>query len=816
MADNKYSGLPMSYGEFVDFVNSLAKWMQGVNEDIWYHEGKIEGLMAKDGAQETKIANLELSLSELKDIVGQLTTISPTTEDFSNVADSVVRRVRSSLTNIKKAVLEKSNDLSNDNSELKTNLTSLLSYVEKHETEFSDIQASIADLKGDVGRVEEKQDESIQLATDTLGLVRGLSDQHTEVTSMLQQVLEILQKSSQNLNNGLTGENNNSNTVTINNYTGAQEVRDTLPGGGDSSRPMPSVVYREGDMSAILNFVMQYGGAQLRGEVETLRNRIQTLETTYNLNIGQIIEQHINDNEEVKAVKTKLDELSGSYESLRKDFDDMSSKIKALEEKYGEDIAKILERDDSQDEEIKAIKLKIEEFGVGIGEIKKTLEEHAQDIANGKKTDEDQNKEIEDLKKRVEELEKDKKTPTPTPIPPVPAPVPEPEEPEKWKKGKFLSRAVKQSTILAEPKRPWYKRLATFAIKHPVLTTLLGAGLGLGVVGAVCGVTAAAGLAAMANTMNFFLPSLAIGTGVGAVAGGTLSGVSHLFPAGRRERLYNKFAKQYQKAMKIERTADIYAALEQKHKEQRQVAREKNKQKGILKSLGVYKAAKAYHKMMGKASRKMKRYYAKKFAPKVEKALTTKAALNIKETQKGKTKAIAGYLQKKRKLEQKFADGKIDEEEFEEDLQDLDDDVADLTGGESGLSDVTNQMTYDKEAVTLIEKVKAKQRTKGMDMMLKDIKKRNTKEEPVVVERVFRDPAQVRKEIAKFEAEGRLAEAEDLKIQLAQLEKERKDYEDWARANGEEIEDPIDLNTDDKKEDKKKEAKTAEPIEPTL
>ena len=298
--------------------------------------------------------------------------------------------------------------------------------------------------------------------------------------------------------------------------------------------------------------------------------------------------------------------------------------------------------------------------------------------------------------------------PQPTPVPPEPTPQPQPKKKPKknYVKVNFLNKSLKQTNILAEPKRPWYKRLAKFAINHPVLTGLIGAGLGLGLAGAACGITAAAGLTSMLSYANFFFPTLAISTAAGAVAGGAVSGISRLLPFGRRERLYKKFAKRYGKAMTFDRTKEAFAMMEEKHQEARKNAREKNRSGNkILKSLGVYKAAKAYHKMMAKASKKAKRYFGRKYVNKVEKALETKNKLNLAEVKKGKTMAVAGYLQKKRKLEAKFAAGKIDAEEFREEMQDLDEDVADLKGGEPGLTGVGNQMTYDKEALTLVERV---------------------------------------------------------------------------------------------------------------
>ena len=143
--------------------------------------------------------------------------------------------------------------------------------------------------------------------------------------------------------------------------------------------------------------------------------------------------------------------------------------------------------------------------------------------------------------------------PTPNPDPdPTPEPGPDDEDTSenednpnspRYRRAKFLTEAMQQTAILAEPRRPWYKKLAKFAINHPVLTILAGAGIGLGLAGAACGVTAAAGFGAMLSTMNFFLPTLVISSGIGAVAGGATSLVSRLMPGSRREKLYTKFRK---------------------------------------------------------------------------------------------------------------------------------------------------------------------------------------------------------------------------------------------------------------------------------
>lgn len=399
--------------------------------------------------------------------------------------------------------------------------------------------------------------------------------------------------------------------------------------------------------------------------------------------------------------------------------------------------------------------------------------------------------------------------PTSAPVAPVPTPVttsdpePKPEptpittsEPtnaRKYKKAKFLSKSIQETAILAEPKRPWYKRLAKFTINHPILTALAGAGIGLGVVGAAVGITAAAGITGMLSMANFFFPSLVIGSGLGAIGGGALSLVSRVLPGSKKERLYTKFSKQYKKCMNIDKAKDLFSTIEENAKNAKQKAREKHRNsKGLLKTLKVYRIAKNYHRFVEKLGRKGKRYMASKFVPAVDKAVSTKAKLNIEEIKSGKTMAVAGYIQKKKKLEAKYIAGKIGKEDFEADMQDLEEDVVDLKGGEKGLSKTTGQLAYDKEAMTLIDKVKEDQRSKSMDVMVSNIKKRNSKTKIDVAERIYQDPDQVAEEIAELRKQGRDDEADSLQVELDDLIAKRKEYEDWAEVNGVEAEGPVD------------------------
>ncbi len=93
-----------------------------------------------------------------------------------------------------------------------------------------------------------------------------------------------------------------------------------------------------------------------------------------------------------------------------------------------------------------------------------------------------------------------------------PVPPAQPSKP-KLKKLRFVQKSLQQTKMLAEAKQPWYKRLATFAIKHPVLSVVAGAGLGLGLFGATCGIAALAGGTGFLTAANMLLPSLPAPTG---------------------------------------------------------------------------------------------------------------------------------------------------------------------------------------------------------------------------------------------------------------------------------------------------------------
>lgn len=404
--------------------------------------------------------------------------------------------------------------------------------------------------------------------------------------------------------------------------------------------------------------------------------------------------------------------------------------------------------------------------------------------------------------------------PGPVPVPPgpVPEPVPEPEpEPgkksKKYKKGKFLETAVRQTTILAEPKLPWYKRLARFTVHHPILTTLIGAGIGLATAGIGLGVFSATGLAGgiLASAQSVAV-GLAGGAGIGLVAGGAVSVVSSVIPAGRTARLCKKFMKQYKQCAKIDKKKDWYAEQTLKHDEKANEYRQKRRSGNrLLKSLGVYKLAVKYHRNAKKKSKAQRRLKIRQYVDTVDKALDTKTKINTKEIRKGKSYALAGFVEKKRKLASKLERGEIDEEEYAEILEDLSEEFADMKGGSEGLEDVAaspyddgaRQLYGDYEGEEMVGRVGENSRTEKMIAVMDDIAKRKTLTTKHIAEKVVEDFESRRKRAEKLRKEGKNAEAEAIENALAKDEAERRAYEEYMRARGEAVEEMTDATEDD-------------------
>ena len=129
----------------------------------------------------------------------------------------------------------------------------------------------------------------------------------------------------------------------------------------------------------------------------------------------------------------------------------------------------------------------------------------------------------------------------------------------------------------------------------------------------------------------------------------------------------------------------------------------------------------------------MKRSKEKDYTQKVEKALDVKSKLKALEAKSGKTSALGGYLEKKKKLKSQLSSGKLEKEEFDEEMEDLVEDFSDLetiTGeSQTGLENVGDEYeTFDSEAAELIGGIKSGAVSARAQAVLDDIKRRNSKE----------------------------------------------------------------------------------------
>ena len=340
--------------------------------------------------------------------------------------------------------------------------------------------------------------------------------------------------------------------------------------------------------------------------------------------------------------------------------------------------------------------------------------------------------------------------------PPKGGPTPPPAKPSKpkLKKLRFVQKSLQQTKILAEAKQPWYKRLATFAIKHPVLSVVAGAGLGLGLFGATCGIAALAGGTGFLTAANMLLPSLPGVVGVGALGGGSVSLASNTLPKGQWG-LFAKAGRLFGKVKKIDRKKQWVATFEKQQEAAKQAARERHRNsKGLIRKLKVHRMVSKAHKLAERTSRKVRRLYERRLVKTASKALETKNKLNAKEIKSGRTQAYAGYLQKKRKAEAKYADGKITAEELAERIADYDEDYADRDGGAPGLTKVGNAYSFDAEALETIKIADADGQNETFQKIKQDVLTRNSRETRSIETRVVPDPEYIAQLIEEEKKKG--------------------------------------------------------------
>lgn len=358
----------------------------------------------------------------------------------------------------------------------------------------------------------------------------------------------------------------------------------------------------------------------------------------------------------------------------------------------------------------------------------------------------------------------------------------------KLQKVKLVRKAMDESRLLSEPKLPWYKRMFKFANNHPVLATLTGGAIGLGV-------TALTGpifymYMGLAGMLNVFSATLGSGALLGLGGGVLASAFSNRVLKGKKGRLYSKFGKLYGRCKKIDKFDDtLENAIDLSNQNAHEHQKKADKAKGFLKSVKRFAYRKARNFNMKKAGkmRVLKARNIEKRREIVEEALEVKSDLNrreMKANRNGKTKtlAIAGYMQKKKKLDEKFHLGKMSEEEYQVRLHDLDLDASELKGGQAGLSGINGKhRTFDKEAFELINSVKGK-KSETMQVMLGDIANRHAKTE--MYEEEYLDEAKTTAQINKLLAEGKKEEARDLEARYYKQALAIDQYKAWAKSKG--------------------------------
>lgn len=359
---------------------------------------------------------------------------------------------------------------------------------------------------------------------------------------------------------------------------------------------------------------------------------------------------------------------------------------------------------------------------------------------------------------------------------------------KKDKKIKLVRKAMDEARLLSEPKMPWYKRMFNFANRHPVLTTLAGAGIGLGVT-LLTGPLAylLSPTMTLVNFINRFAFVLGGGAVVGLGAGILTSAFSGRVMRGKKGRLYGEFNKYYKKCASIEKTNEAFETMINLSQEKAKAMDEKAKNaKGFLKGAKkfAYRKARNFNLKASRLGRVFKARNQEKYKANVEKALEVKLELNAREStpnRRGNTKsmAIAGYMEKKKKLDRKKALGKMSDEEYAVRLEDLDYDVSELKGGEAGLSKISNEhRTFDKEAYELINSVKGN-KSSTMQGVLNDIQSRQGVWEEY--EEKLIDQAEAKRDIEKLKKAGKDAEAKMIEdIAKAQAKKIDK----YVRATG--------------------------------
>ena len=321
-------------------------------------------------------------------------------------------------------------------------------------------------------------------------------------------------------------------------------------------------------------------------------------------------------------------------------------------------------------------------------------------------------------------------------------PVPKPDDEKK-----LVSKSVENLEKLAEPKKPWYKRLGKFIKRHPIISTIVGIGAGalvtavaVGAVATVIDTLILKGAVAGAQAIGGVIASQSLPITIGAGVGGVLGGIGTIAlsrTAGvKKEKLYHKFEKQKKKCDKA--YEKLQETKENIQETQQNIENLLNKQRTgnkILKKVGLYKKLRMHQRTKLRKLRAKAHELPDLYIQKAEKALKTKQILNAMESKSNKTMAMIGNLHKLRKVQSEFKNNitnpylSEDEkkgliEEYSMDVQDIQENVN--TGDITQLG--SNFQTFDKEALDIISQAEeAGKKSNMMEDVKNDIQDRNSK-----------------------------------------------------------------------------------------
>lgn len=352
----------------------------------------------------------------------------------------------------------------------------------------------------------------------------------------------------------------------------------------------------------------------------------------------------------------------------------------------------------------------------------------------------------------------------------------------KLKKVKLVRKAMDTSRILSEPKLPWYKRMFRFAHNHPVLTALIGGGIGLGAA-LLSGPILYMGMG-LSQVLAYSSVTLGSGAVLGLGGGVLASAFSGRVLNGKKGRLYSKFIKNAAKGRRlIRKDMSFENQIDLSNDKAHEYQAKADNSKGLFKSAKRFVYRKLRNLDMAKANflGVMRTKNQVKFNKTVDKALDAKINLNEREAtpnRRGKTKtlAIAGHMQKKRNFDEKLARGKISQETYDMRVHDIDVDTNQPVSEDDG-----RHRTFDREAYSLINAVIG-QKSNTMKTVQKSIEDRHSTWEEY--EEYLIDQAQAKKNAEQLRKAGKEQEAAAIEAVAKAQAKKIEEYKAWARSKG--------------------------------